>query len=473
VLPFANLSADKDNEYFSDGLTEEIINALSHVSGLKVIARTSAFAFKEKDEDVRRIAQTLGVGNVLDGSVRRAGNRIRVMAQLVAASDGAHIWSERYDRELADVFAIQDDIACQIASALEMKLAARRTALQRHTPSVAAYESYLKARFHFEKLTADALPAFHQHIQAALDVDPQFALAHTLLGMYFLQAALVGGESAHDVMPKARAAALRALEIDASLSDARAVLGAVAALYQYDWTEAGRQFALATAREPLPPLVRQFYEYFYLLGIGQPLASIDQHRRALEEDPLNVRVRFGLAVSLGAAGRSEDAAIELRTILEIDARFPYAHMALAALDAANDELDEALARIERVFGSDTVIASDEPAARTSAVPRVRSFFRAFAPAALAGLLTRRGQADRAAPYVSWLNADARVNHVLRAVFYMWSNDLDRAADAVTLASPDRPPFVYFLLFALTVPNGKALRASARWPAIAKAMNLPG
>ena len=140
VLPFENLSADKDNEYFGDGLAEEIINALTRIPGLKVIARTSAFAFKGKHEDIRRIASALGVTTVLEGSVRKAGSRIRVTAQLITAADGSHLWSERYDRELADVFAVQDEIAAAITQALHVKLSPRR----RHTPSLPAYEQVLE-----------------------------------------------------------------------------------------------------------------------------------------------------------------------------------------------------------------------------------------------------------------------------------------------------------------------------------------
>src|SRR5207302_7312791 len=136
VLPFANLSADKENEYFSDGLAEEIINVLAHIPGLKVIARTSAFAFRGKEQDVRTIAQTLGVRSVLEGSVRRAGNRIRITAQLIDAEGGHHLWSERYDREMADVFAIQDDIAQEIASALQPKLSVAPGVPRRYTPNL-------------------------------------------------------------------------------------------------------------------------------------------------------------------------------------------------------------------------------------------------------------------------------------------------------------------------------------------------
>src|SRR5436309_12602511 len=151
------MSAAKDQEWFSDGLAEEIINALDQIPGLKVIARMSAFAFKGKQEDVRRIAEALGVAYVLEGSVRKAGNRIRVTAQLIAACDGSHLWSERYDRELADVFAVQDEIAAAIAEALQTKLSPQFAGQPRYTPEIPAYEALLKARYYHCKLTPKAI----------------------------------------------------------------------------------------------------------------------------------------------------------------------------------------------------------------------------------------------------------------------------------------------------------------------------
>jgi TolB-like protein len=176
VLPFENMSGDKKNEYFSDGLAEEIINALTRVPGLKVIARTSAFAFKGRHEDVRRIASALGVSKVLEGSVRKAGIRIRVMAQLIEAANGTHVWSERYDRELADVFAVQDEIAAAITSALRVTLSG--SSLRRHTPGLPAYDQYLKALHLSDARTPQTMVHAREHFERAIALDPQFALAY-------------------------------------------------------------------------------------------------------------------------------------------------------------------------------------------------------------------------------------------------------------------------------------------------------
>jgi TolB-like protein len=186
VLPFANLSADKENEYFSDGLAEEIINALTHIPGLKVTARTSAFAFRGKEQDITKIAEVLRVRTVLEGSVRRAGNRIRVAAQLINAEDGYHLWSERYDREMADVFAVQDEIAQAIAGALQVKLSPRPEVRGRPAPNLPAYEALLKARHHHQKMTPDALARSRQYFEEAIALDPEFAQAHSELGVSLL-----------------------------------------------------------------------------------------------------------------------------------------------------------------------------------------------------------------------------------------------------------------------------------------------
>ena len=201
VLPFANMSRDADDEYFSDGLAEEIINALAQVPELKVIARTSAFAFKGKNEDIRRIAETLGVTNILEGSVRRAGSRIRVTAQLIHAADGTHLWSQRYDREMADIFAVQDEIAAAIAGALKLKLV---PASERRMPSLPAYEAYLRYRSYQWQFTREASQRSRECLEQALALDPEFALPYVGLADYHLALAAVGGIPSREAMPRAR-----------------------------------------------------------------------------------------------------------------------------------------------------------------------------------------------------------------------------------------------------------------------------
>ena len=253
ILPFANMSSDKEQEYFSDGLAEEILNLLAKIPALKVIARTSSFAFRGKEQDIRKIAEALGVAHVLEGSVRRAGNRIRVTAQLIAAADGSHIWSERYDRELTDVFEVQDEIASAVAGALRVRLAGAPP--RRHQPNLAAYEAFLQGRHRLGKLNPQGYELGKKYLDQAIALDPEYAEPHTALGEYYYHLAISNLRASKEAMPLARAAATRALELDPSNAGAHAVLCFVAAFYDYDWVEAEKQHRLTTAG-PAPAWAR-------------------------------------------------------------------------------------------------------------------------------------------------------------------------------------------------------------------------
>ena len=268
VLPFANMSRDADDEYFSDGLAEEIINLLAQVSGLNVIARTSAFAFKGQNTDIRKIAETLGVTNVLEGSVRRAGTRLRVTAQLIRASDGMHLWSQRYDREMTDVFAVQDEISAAIAEALQPKLSPQAAAKPRYTPKLPAYEALLKARHFHWKVTAESMDQAKKFYEQSISLDPQFALAQALYANYLFGRTTIGMTPLREIAPVARALAQRALELEPSLLEAHSILGVLAATYDYNWQEAARRFKLAMADGSASPHCYMTSGDCYLLGSG-------------------------------------------------------------------------------------------------------------------------------------------------------------------------------------------------------------
>src|SRR5579863_673294 len=258
VLPFANMSGDKENEYFSDGLAEEIINALAQVPGLKVTARTSAFAFRGKEQDIRGIAEALNVRTILEGSVRRAGNRIRVTAQLINAEDGYHLWSERYDREMTDVFAMQDDIAAAIAAKLQLKLGPSPAVARHYTPSLPAYEAFLKGRHHLAKLAPDTIARRKEFFDQAIALDPGYVEPYlALAGSYTTLA--IEGMPAKEMMPLTRSLARKVLELDPSERRAHALLGSVGALYDWNWKEAQERFRLARLGDPVPFEARAAY----------------------------------------------------------------------------------------------------------------------------------------------------------------------------------------------------------------------
>jgi eukaryotic-like serine/threonine-protein kinase len=446
VLPFANLSADKENEYFSDGLAEEIINALTRIPGLKVTARTSAFAFRGKDQDIRRIAEALDVRTVLEGSVRRAGNRIRVSAQLIDAVDGYHLWSERYDGELADVFAVQDEIATAIAKALQVKLAST-SAPTRYTPSIACYEAYLKALHEERKLTPEALARSRDWFEQAIALDPNFALAHSRFGFHFSQLANYALLPAHTAMPLVRREAGRALEIDRALPDGHAMLGMVAALYDYDWSAAERHFALAMGTDPVPSQVRRHYAHYYLLPVGRYHDAAEQCARALTEDPLDLMGRLRYAQCLRASGQVDEAKREQRQALELDENLWFSHFLVGLDHLIDGHHREALQHGERAYA----LAPWNPSAA----------------GLRAAVLKIAGDDGRAREIVTQLESDRTGPTALGlAIYHLLCSDLDTCADWTERAIADRHPAIFYFLCHAT-----ALRESHRWPALARQVNL--
>ena len=341
VLPFANMSRDADDEYFSDGLAEEIINALTQIAGLKVIARTSAFAFKGKNEDIRRIAEALGVTNVLEGSVRRAGNRLRVTAQLIHAADGTHLWSQRFDREMTDVFAVQDEIAAAIAAALKVKLTGKPAAARPHEPNLPAYEAFLKGRHQSYKYSPEAFAGAEDYLKQAIALDPQWADPHSALGYQYFLLGCLGLRPMSEMAPLARAEARKALELLPSEPMAHAVLGAIAALHDYDWKEAEQHFKLVVSSEFLAPEIHDFYALFYLAPLGRFEEALQEREKAIAHDPLNARWRARQAFTLLCAEMYEPAIAEARKALELDDRSFWPHYVVALSYFFQGKLTEA------------------------------------------------------------------------------------------------------------------------------------
>jgi eukaryotic-like serine/threonine-protein kinase len=446
VLPFENMSGDKENEYFSDGLAEEIINALTRVPGLKVIARTSAFAFKGKHQDVRRIADALGVSKVLEGGVRKAGNRIRVTAQLIEAADGTHIWSNRFDRELADVFAVQDEIAAAIASALQVKLSPS-SASHRHRPGVPAYDHYLKALHVEEGWTPQSMSRAREHFERAIALDPLFAEAHAEFGHLYHLLAIYGVMPPLDALPFIRAEATRALELDPSLPQGHAVLG-TAAMFDYDWAEAERQFQLAMAEGAVPARVLRYYAHYCLLPTGRAHDAVRHYQRSVEEDPLNLVARSGLAVCLRAAGRPEDADQELRQLIAIDRDFWFPYFVLGVNRALDGQPEESARLCDRAY-------------------QLAPWFKPNV-GLRAALMKRAGQVAESQRLLDTLEfADSYGDPIGPAIYYLVLGDLDGTADWAEKAIEERQPAVFFFLHA----HAAVLKSTPRWPRLAKMMNL--
>jgi serine/threonine-protein kinase len=444
VLPFANMSRDPEDEYFSDGLAEEIINLLAQLPGLKVIARTSAFAFKGRNEDIRRIAETLGVTTILEGSVRRAGSRIRVMAQLIQASDGAHLWSQRYDREMADIFEVQDEISAAIASALKVKLA---PAAERRLPKVGAYEAYLKYRSYQWQFTPEATKRSRECLEQAIALDPEFALPYVGLADSYLALASVGAIASHEAMPRARELAARALAIDPDLPEAHAMLGIVAGHYDYDWVEAAKRFAMAR-REQMSPHLRQWHAQFHLLATGRSSESLGEHRHVLDEDPLCQTWHYTMASALHAVGREEEALAEMRKSVELDPDFWLGWVWVGVFLSLQQQREEAMSCAEEAI--------------------TRASWSPFAKGVIAAALANLGRSAEAEPYLAQLRDDPYGGPAGLTVYHVARGDADRAVESASRAVDQRYTII---LITVLRPFEPLLRQSAGWPALMTSMNL--
>jgi serine/threonine protein kinase/tetratricopeptide (TPR) repeat protein len=446
VLPFANMSGDKDQEYFSDGLAEEIISALTHIPGLKVTARTSAFAFRGKEQDITKIAEALRVSTVLEGSVRRAGSRIRVSAQLINARDGYHLWSERYDRELADVFAIQDEIARAIAAALQLKLVGRPPD-QQHVPALAAYDALLRGRYHLFKLSPETWPRAKQCFEQAIDLDPAYSEAHAYLGLGYFFMGMNGILPLREVASLVREEAQQALELKPSDVGPRLLLGGIAAAYDYDWQAAAEHFGAALAANPVAPNARWAYASFCTNPFGRFEESVANMQREVERDPLNVLWRSIFANHLHHAGMQARAISELQAVLDLDANFWLAYYNLAEIYIVIGRFAEAVVAGEKAY---------------QLAP-----WNSMATGIFAAALVRVGQRDRAEALIAQMG-EQPIPVWGRIGYHLLCSEIDAAADWYEKAIRDRDPFA--VVFA-RIPYGKALRDSTRWPKLARMMNL--
>jgi len=332
VLAFADLSADGDHEYFSDGISEEILNVLAHVPDLHVTARSSAFSFKGKDVDIPTVARKLGVAHVLEGSVRKSGKQIRITAQLIDARNGFHLWSDTYDREFVDIFAIQDEIATQVVDALKVTLlGGAQVELDRHpTDNLAAYDAYLLGRQKMARRTSDALQEAERHFSEAIRLDPRYALAYVGLADAYALLGQYGALDDREVVARAGPAVERALELNDRLGEAYASLGAVR-FRQGDY--AGAEQAYKTALNLSPNYAPAYHGYARLLnwGFGRTQEALALNQTALGLDPLSTPINMAVVEGYHELGRFEDALALCQRIIEIDPDYPRGYTIMADL----------------------------------------------------------------------------------------------------------------------------------------------
>jgi serine/threonine protein kinase/tetratricopeptide (TPR) repeat protein len=347
VLPFVNMSGDANNEYFSDGLSEDLINALSRLPGLQVASRTSAFRFRGSDLDIRQIGRQLDVATVVEGSVRRAGTRLRVTAQLVNAENGYQLWSERYDRQMADVFEIQDEIVASIVKAVvPALLGAAAHAVERPTENTEAYELYLKGRHHWHQRSPATLRLAIQCFDQAIKIDPEYALAYAGLADSYGILRVYGWVSAEEGRPKAHAAMTKAIELAPASWEANFSRGFYFFYFERDWRQGEPHFQKAVAINPRSSLAQAYYAIFLSIP-RRTEEAIGHSALACQLDPLSPFIHAAAATMFYALGSFEEAERAARRALELQPDYLYALWNLGVALSGLGKHAEAIQTLER------------------------------------------------------------------------------------------------------------------------------
>jgi TolB-like protein/Flp pilus assembly protein TadD len=349
VLPFESLSEEKGNAYFAEGIQDEILTRLAKVADLKVISRTSTQRFKSAPSDLREIAKQLGVMNILEGSVQKSNDQVRVNVQLINALTDAHLWADTYDRKLIDIFSVESEIAKTIAETLQAKLSgSEKTAMSKKpTANPEAYELYLKGRFFWNKRTAADLRKSIEFFDQAIKKDPGYAQAYAALAQSWKLLPAFNGGAPNDSFPPAEAAAKKALALDDTSSAAHAALASLKGLNGFDYPGAIAEYERTLQLNPNDATARQWFANDTLANVGQTEREIAEMKRAVELDPLSLVINSNLGVAYIHAGRLDDAIAQLRKTVELDGTFYYARYNLALALELKGLIPEAMAEYQK------------------------------------------------------------------------------------------------------------------------------
>jgi len=349
VLPFDNLSRDPDNAFFAEGVQDEILTRLAKVADLKVIARTSTQKFKSAPTDLREVAKQLDVANILEGSVQKVNDQVRVNVQLINALTNAHLWAEIYDRKLSDIFAVQSDIAKTVADTLQAKLTGseKQMIAAQSTNDTAAYELYHKGRALWERRSGDNIPKAIAFFEQAIARDPNYALAYAGLSNADILLPFFAGADRREAYSKAKEAALKALRLDPNLAEAHLALGKVLFFSEIDLAGAMREYKRAIELKPNDATAHHWFGNDTLSALGRSEEAIAEVRRAVELDPLSPVINADLGTTFFYAHRYDDSARQLRKTLEIDPTFFYAHFNLGIVLQVTGDLAGAIAEYEK------------------------------------------------------------------------------------------------------------------------------
>jgi len=449
VLPFANMSADPENEYFSDGMTEEIIGALSKVPGLQVASRISCFSFKGKEVDIRQVGEKLGVGSVLTGSVRKIGNRIRITAQLVNVESGYQLWSETYDRQLEDVFAIQDELSRAIVDALKLKLGSDSDQLVVPTKNLEAYNLYLKGRFFFFRFTEPGLRKSLELFQNVLLQEPGYARAYSGIADCWCELA-DDWVAPDDAYPRAKAAATTALRLDPDLVEAMTSIGKVLCWYEWNFSDAEQQLRRAVLLNP------NYTEAHWTFGsvlpaVGALGEAIAEMRKAITLDPLHPHHSRWLGRFLLFAKDYDAAITQSQKTIELHADYFHAYLDTGSAYLAQGKPDQALEWFQRGQKLESSVRSYDAL-----------IVRALAP------LGRREEAEE---ILSRLESESRQHYVrseVLAMGYAAVGELDKAFNLLERAVQARSAGLIYLHLD---PGYEPLRADPRFGALVSRIGL--
>jgi TolB-like protein/Tfp pilus assembly protein PilF len=348
VLPFANRSADPNTDYLSDGITESLINNLSQISTLRVTARSTVFRYKGKDADPRKVGSDLHVRAVVSGRLLKRGSSLIIQAELMDVATGSQLWGGQYNRQAENVFLLQDDLSREISEKLRLRLTGdeKRRLTKRYTEDAEAYRLYLKGRYHWNKRNPEGLQKAVDYFQQALNRDPVYPLAYAGLADTYAYLSFFHVVPPRQAMPKAKAAAVKALEIDDHLAEAHVSLGYVSFTYDGDWSAAGKHFEQALALNPIYSGAHTFYA-FYLNSLGRSEEALAVAKRALDLDPASPAVSHSLAVQLYLARRFDQAIEQAHNTLEMDANFAISYQLLGEVHVSKGLYREGLLALEK------------------------------------------------------------------------------------------------------------------------------
>jgi TolB-like protein/Tfp pilus assembly protein PilF len=361
VLPFDNLSRDPDNAFFAEGVQDEILTRLAKVADLKVISRTSTQHFKSASANLADIANQLGVANILEGSVQKSNDQVRVNVQLINAMTNVHLWAEIYDRKLSDIFVVQSDIAKMVADTLQAKLTGSEKQMMAAQPTsnTEAYELYHKGRSLWEKRSGDNIPKAIAFYEQAIARDPNYALAYAGLAQSYILLPFYTGADRRAVIPKAKEAALKALSLDPNVAEAHLALGKILFFGEIDLVGATREYQRAVELKPNDATAHHWFGNDALASMGRFEEAIAEGKRAVELDPLSPVINTDLGSTLFYARRYDQSAAQIRKTLTIDPTFFYAHFNLGIVLQAMGDLSGAIAEYEKAkqLSSDNLLVS--------------------------------------------------------------------------------------------------------------------